>query len=282
MGRLAHAKRSQEEIVSKIFLHFAALAALAVSPLLGVDGVILIDQNRALAGNVTPGDAPGFPITITKGGSYRLSGDITVPDVNTTAIVLETGDPLTIDFNGFAILGPDRCDGPVLGCFFSGNGVGIDTGEARNASGVQIWNGTISGMGSFAISLVGFGNTVRDMRIRHNGRGGIVSSGIITKNIVELNGGPGISTFEAVIDENFVSQNFDLGILAFRGTVSNNYVSHNKGFGLQSFNTPSNNNTAIPNAGYKGNFFADNNSGGAQTSGGTPLGPNICGTGLCP
>jgi hypothetical protein len=37
----------------------AALAALAFTslPALAVDGVILIDQNKALAGNVTPGDA---------------------------------------------------------------------------------------------------------------------------------------------------------------------------------------------------------------------------------
>ena len=38
----------------------------------GVDGVILIDQAHALAGSVTPGDGPGFPISITRPGSYRL------------------------------------------------------------------------------------------------------------------------------------------------------------------------------------------------------------------
>ena len=52
-----------------------------------VDGVVYIDQNRAAAGGITPGDLAGFPVTIAQSGSYRLSGNLTVPDLNTTAIV---------------------------------------------------------------------------------------------------------------------------------------------------------------------------------------------------
>src|SRR2546428_10232429 len=73
-----------------------------------VDGVVLIDQNRALAGGVTPGDAPGFPVTLSVAGSYRLSGNLTVPDANTSAIQV-TADNVTIDLNGFTILGPVVC-----------------------------------------------------------------------------------------------------------------------------------------------------------------------------
>src|SRR5438128_5729077 len=68
-----------------------------------VDGVVLIDQNRALAGSVTFGDAPGFPVTLSQPGSYRLSGNLTVPDANTTAIEV-TANNVTIDLNGFSIL----------------------------------------------------------------------------------------------------------------------------------------------------------------------------------
>ena len=53
------------------------LAAIS-SSLYAVDGIVLIDQNRALAGNVTPGDAPGFPVTLSQPGSYRLSGNLRV------------------------------------------------------------------------------------------------------------------------------------------------------------------------------------------------------------
>ena len=72
------------------------------------DGVTQIDQNKALAGSVTPGDAPGFPITITRPGSYRLTSNLTVPDADTTAIEI-AADHVTLDLNGFAILGPTDC-----------------------------------------------------------------------------------------------------------------------------------------------------------------------------
>ena len=81
-----------------------------------VDGVVLIDQNKALAGNVTPGDAPGFPVTISRSGSYRLSGDLTVPDAATTAVdVTNTAADVSIDLNGFSISGPVVCVGSSAG-----------------------------------------------------------------------------------------------------------------------------------------------------------------------
>ena len=50
--------------------------ALALASTLGlagqayaVDGVIEINQARALAGGVTPGDTAGFPVTISVSGS---------------------------------------------------------------------------------------------------------------------------------------------------------------------------------------------------------------------
>src|SRR5436190_432567 len=84
-----------------------------------VDGIILIDQNRALAGGVTPGDAPGFPVTISQRGSYRLASDLIVPNANTTAIVVNANN-VTIDLNGFSIIGPTVCivnlGGTVTSC----------------------------------------------------------------------------------------------------------------------------------------------------------------------
>jgi hypothetical protein len=85
---------------SNCLLYFASLSWL-VSNATAVDGVVLIDQARAMAGNVTPGDAPGFPVTITLTGSYKLSGNLTVPDGNTTAIDIRSSF-VTIDLNGFS------------------------------------------------------------------------------------------------------------------------------------------------------------------------------------
>jgi hypothetical protein len=62
------------------------LLALAPSAL-AVDGTVLINQNTSVNG--LPGCPPvaGFLINICQPGSYRLSGNITVSDVNTGAIV---------------------------------------------------------------------------------------------------------------------------------------------------------------------------------------------------
>src|SRR6266850_592227 len=96
-----------------LWIPFAAMAVLttAVVPqgAYAVDGVVLIDQNRALAGNVTPGDAPGFPISITQPGSYRLSGNLTVPAA-TNGIEISASN-VTIDLNGFSILEPPTAPG---------------------------------------------------------------------------------------------------------------------------------------------------------------------------
>src|ERR1022692_224651 len=105
------------------WLPLALLSAGFCGCLNAVDGVVLISQVQALAGNVTPGDAPGFPVTISVPGSYRLSGNLTVPDQNTTAIQI-AADNVTIDLNGFSILGPTVCTGTpaVTSCGPKGSG----------------------------------------------------------------------------------------------------------------------------------------------------------------
>src|SRR5512144_1730857 len=113
------------------WLALAAIAAAAAStPVLGVDGMKLIDQARAFAGGLTPGDAPGFPVTISQPGSYRLSGNLTVPDANTTAIDITSSD-VTIDLNGFAIIGPTVCGGFPIACTPTGTGIGIHTFDSN-------------------------------------------------------------------------------------------------------------------------------------------------------
>jgi hypothetical protein len=54
----------------------AALASAAGSPAIAADGAVLITHTKALAGNITPGDPPGYPITLSKTGSYKLGGNL--------------------------------------------------------------------------------------------------------------------------------------------------------------------------------------------------------------
>ena len=145
-----------------ISLLFAGLSG----NLLAVDGVVLIDQNRALAGGITPGDAPGFPITISVSGTYRLSGNLSVPPL-TSAIVMTVSN-ITLDLNGFSITTPTNPGGAtdsmgqvVFGIGYHGPGIG---------SGFTIRNGVIEGFGG-PISFVS-PNSVLDSLFLHWGAPG--------------------------------------------------------------------------------------------------------------
>src|SRR5436190_8539455 len=113
----------------KRWLAAAVFAVLVVAslPARAVDGVIEINQKAALAGGVTAGDAPGFPVTIDASGSYRLTGNLSV-DHKTTAIqVTAAAADVEIDLNGFSILGPTTCTAPpTVACSPLGSGRGID------------------------------------------------------------------------------------------------------------------------------------------------------------
>jgi hypothetical protein len=95
----------------KLFARTLATTVLACSsiPAMAVDGTVLIDQNKAVSGNVTPGDAAGWPVTITQPGSYRLASNLRPPAL-TTAIEITTSN-VTLDLNGFALIGV-RADPP--------------------------------------------------------------------------------------------------------------------------------------------------------------------------
>ena len=263
-----------------------ALAAIS-SNLYAVDGVILIDQSHALAGYITPGDAPGFPVTISQSGSYRLAGNLTVPDVNTTAIVV-TADSVTIDLNGFSIIGPNTCALDFLACAKS-SGVGVLAGVFGNPgpSAVKVFNGTVRGMGSHGVFANGAGCAVENVKALGNREigieadaGSVIDSvassnqfGIIAKmvrgSLAEKNSQVGIevSTNGVAID-NIANSNFD-GMSVDQGTATGNTANNNTITGIGA-NCPSVliGNTAIgnpfrnieANAGQKGACTLANNS----------------------
>src|ERR1700674_3651005 len=180
----------------------AAIIGGVAMPTWAVDGVVLIDQNKAMAGNVTPGDTPGFPVTISLPGSYRLSGNLTVPDENTTAIDVTVGG-VSIDLNGFGIFGPTICTGfpAVTNCAPTGTGYGIKAEQLNHADTISlettsISNGTIKGMGAGGILCQSdsfAGCLIDGVRAVSNGRDGMfIGGGLYTRNVVIANGGYGI------------------------------------------------------------------------------------------
>ncbi len=220
-----------------------------------VDGVILIDHNKALAGNVTPGDAPGYPVSISRSGSYRLSGNLTVADADTGGILI-TAPNVTLDLNGFSVLGPVHCiyNGAEVACDDTGNGVGIQSSVPglNEYEGNAISNGVVRGFGHHGVS-VGYGTLIDRLRVIGNGGDGIRGYGAvaITRSLAVYNRLHGISGNNLNVQSSHAVTNGQHGINA-------------------------NANTGYGNNVFSGNLDGDTTSSPAQ------LGSNLCGTGLCP
>ena len=82
---------------------FALGAITAAIPEASAAGEILITQAKALAGNVTPGDSPGFPVTLSLPGSYALASNL-IPGPGKIGIVAAAPD-IAIDLSGFTMSG---------------------------------------------------------------------------------------------------------------------------------------------------------------------------------
>ncbi len=119
-------------------------------------GVVLINQAQAVTGAVTSCDTPGFPVTICKSGSYRLSGDLSVPS-GTEGIEI-TASNVSLDLNGFTILLPAAGSTPSI-CSIHGIGT---------LSLIRIQNGILSG-GDCGVQLGSASNSlVSDVTIETN------------------------------------------------------------------------------------------------------------------
>lgn len=105
----------------------------------------LIDQNKALAGGITPGDTPGFPITLSQPGSYKLTSNLTVP-AGMDGIVMAV-DGITLDLNGYTIAGPIVCTrtGSTVSCPVSGYTSGVRAELYSTGIGSVVRNGSVKG-----------------------------------------------------------------------------------------------------------------------------------------
>jgi len=272
---------------------FAAFALIIVAGLavastaFASDGVIEINQVRAKAGGVTPGDTPLFPVTISLPGSYRLTSNLDVTDAsarpggtlaeNTTAILV-TANGVTIDLNGFAINGP--CTGGPP-CSPLGSGEGIDSGTQV---GVMVVNGTVQGMGSAGVHLIsGRGSLAEKLRAVSNGADGIDAE-TVTNCAAVSNGGFGIQA--KTVTGCTASFNVLHGIAGVGATVTGCTAVGNKGFGITADTvvncTAGSNGSYGISAGLATGCTADTNSGALQISAIGIKGQNLCSGVLCP
>jgi hypothetical protein len=253
---------------------------VATASLGAVDGIVLIDQNRAIAGNVTPGDAPGFPVTISKSGSYRLSSNLTVPNQNTTAIDITSAVvAVTVDLNGFSIQGVTVCDvaiPPVCApaaddVSIFGPGVGV---RSAASGSITVRNGSIQRMGHLGIFVTGSPIAlVENIQVRDNGHGGVfLGIANIYNSVVSRNGGDGIALNQGVVKGNLITRNGRDGVVStgLPITVLDNTILQNGEFAIDFASTG-----AYGNNVFQSNLLGSVSGSGIQVSG------NVCNGAAC-
>lgn len=195
-----------------------------------------------------PAVAPPPPmVKITHGGIYRLTKNLIIEDQDRDGIDIVVGD-VTLDLNGFTISGPAVCTGNPPSCI-GGDGVGVYISGTSTGS-VTIMNGTIRGMGAWAI----YGDPtlllMRSDRVNAvgNGNGITFSNGTVSNCEVMLNAGTGIQGQVLLITGN---------------SVSYNATGINGG----------------GNSGYSNNVLMSNTT---NVNGAIQMGTNLCNGALCP
>jgi hypothetical protein len=171
-----------------------ALASAALAD----DGRREISQTCALAGCFA-GDGAGFPVVLTKPGSYALTGNLSVADPSQHGISTQSAvdGVFTLDLNGFEIAGPVTCagQGSTLAC-----GVGAGVGVAGSSAQIVVKSGRVTGFGG--------GGIAAGPRSRIEGV------------IADANGGPGIATGpHSLVHHSIARGNEGIGIQVDAGSI---------------------------------------------------------------
>jgi len=236
------------------------------------DGVLEINQACATSSiGCFPGDAGGFPVTITQQGSYRLTGNLSVP-LNTTAIQINA-TVVTLDLGGFVVSGPNACTGyPTTSCTVTAGNPGIESSQFL----VVVRNGSVVGMGGEGIFLSGVSSEVDAVRVLGCGNSGIFvgPAGRVTHSFSGNNLSHGINLGDGgTADDDEVRANQDQGIIAggarLNGSVTRVRAFDNGQDGILALvTTLISKNVAV-------------NNGQIQISGGRSLSDNLCNGTLC-
>lgn len=226
----------------------ALLMAYVGQPALAGDGRLEINQACAEGGGCFFGDDPGFPVQLVLSGSYVLTSDLTPPADTAGIFMPVNADDSLIDFNGFAMKGPESCDGtPVTSCTGSSTVHGID-GAFRD--GVTVRNGTIQGMSGNGVQL-DRRTLIQNVKVMENGADGIsvgdsssIESAVADRNnqtgirlgdqstAIRLrstgNGGWGVLAGDAsVISDSTAAVNANQGFYMRAGAILRNSTSRN-------------------------------------------------------
>jgi hypothetical protein len=195
--------------MSRISPALVVLVALVSShPVGAVDGAIEIDQARATAGGITPGDSLGFPVTLSLPGHYRLTSNLFVAGDAVVGIDV-TADNVVLDLNNFMV----DC---TLHCT-----TGIQAPAPRR--NIVVKNGTVNRFPAAGVALGNY-SVAEKVSVTGSGIGVLVNIASVIRSCVITGNGNGIHTGNAsLIESNLVVDNLTglcgTGTSAFRGSV---------------------------------------------------------------
>jgi len=252
------ATRHQNTLICLAMLFVVGVAQSATA----METEVALNEDMAIKGGVTPGDAPGYPITITHPGRYRLTSNLYPPGEISGIEIKSYG--VTIEFDGFILSGGAQAD---FGIF----------GSAVN--NVMIMNGLIEGFKNPAI----IGNEswiVENMRIAANNYGiKLGNYARVLRSTITGNAAYAINCgYSCHVEGNVISDNHE-GVHIESGTVLGNTIMRNQTFGIIA-------NSWSSKIGFGNNTLLFNNfmgagGGNAQVHGYSagammPLQPNAC------
>jgi len=156
----------------------------SLNPMVSVGLMILLtgmSWGSALAQTKLVQPAKGFPIIISKPGSYFLAGNLVTTQSN-YAVINVNANNVTINLNGFTIAGP------------GGAGTAAKGVNAFGDSGVTVVNGTITKIRGTAIVL-GSNSTAGGVQMINNNGDGLdcTSTCLVTNNVISGNALTGLN-----------------------------------------------------------------------------------------
>jgi hypothetical protein len=184
-------------IYNKIrFLIALAMIGLA-GHALASDGQLEINQACAVNTGCFTGDTPGFPVTITQSGSYRLTGNLDLTAENPATNGIDVSAPATtVDLGGFQIVGPTTCSGAcgAVSCAPSSGSSGWAVVFQSGAIASTVRNGTVRNMGNTGIGSAANNIHIEGIKAYHNAFDGIGTNQntVVLNSIVFENGQDGI------------------------------------------------------------------------------------------
>lgn len=246
-------------------LHLALFAAVLAAT--GAHAQIAINASAAAAGGVTPGDAPGYPVTLSQAGAYKLTGNLSLTSADPNSVIVHiTAANVDLDLNGFTIASYNVCantsshyNGPgndclnrkiydplvlveapfarIHGGYVEGSlGDGIFIASLPSQPGGSVLDDLqVTNNRGYGISSVDDGAAVRDSLVTLNGSGGVVVArdGVLHKVRVSRNNGNGVQTGTNALIEQVTSTYNELnGIAADGGSVTQVEASFNGGDGV--------------------------------------------------